>query len=50
MVKRHNKSMSLAMFKQRLITGLILAPMILLSIYYSNNVVFIGVTAVLLIA
>ena len=37
------------MFRQRLITGLILAPIILLSIYYSNSVVFIGVTAVILI-
>lgn len=38
------------MFRQRLITGLILAPLILLSIFYSNLVVFIGVTSVLLVA
>lgn len=38
------------MFKQRLITGLIMAPLILLSIFYSNLLVFITVATVLLIA
>ena len=38
------------MFKQRLITGLILAPLVLLSIYYSNLLFFIGVTVLLLLA
>ncbi len=38
------------MFRQRLITGLIMAPLLLLSIYYANLVLFTGISVILLIA